>query len=137
MELDKEKISLLAAQYNLALVILFGSHSREESTPMSDTDIAVLIDTNARDISYKLELAMLLDFQKVVNNGEVDLVLLNKATPFLKYQVATEGKLLFEKQNDLYVEFMTKAMKEYEDVRHFEKYYNEILDEFLGQQNDK
>ena len=137
MELDKEKISLLAAQYNLALVILFGSHSREESTPMSDTDIAVLIDTNARDISYKLELAMLLDFQKVVNNGEVDLVLLNKATPFLKYQVATEGKLLFEKQNDLYVEFMIKAMKEYEDVRHFEKYYNEILDEFLGQQNDK
>jgi len=137
MELDKEKISLLAAQYNLALVILFGSHSREESTPMSDTDIAVLIDTNARDISYKLELAMLLDFQKVVNNGEVDLVLLNKATPFLKYQVAMEGELLFEKQNDLYVEFMTKAMKEYEDVRHFEKYYNEILDEFLGQQNDK
>ena len=137
MELDKEKISLLAAQYNLALVILFGSHSREESTPMSDTDIAVLIDTNARDISYKLELAMLLDFQKVVNNGEVDLVLLNKATPFLKYQVAMEGKLLFEKQNDLYVEFMIKAMKEYEDVRHFEKYYNEILDEFLGQQNDK
>lgn len=137
MNLNKEKFNLVAEQYKLKLIVLFGSHARNETTKSSDIDIAVL----AQDVSSlnnaKSQLSLIFDLQYVMKDeGDIDLVILNSASPFLKYQVAMEGIPLYEQSEDLFLEYAIQAMKEYEDVRHFDKYYQEIVQDFLKEHND-
>jgi len=47
----------------------------------------------------------------------VDLVILNDATPLLKYQVYLDGILLFSRDDILTSNFMVRALFEYEDMR--------------------
>ena len=137
MKLNKEKFVSVAEQYNLKLIVLFGSRARNETTKLSDIDIAVL----AQDVSSlnnaKSQLSLIFDLQYIMKDeGDIDLVILNSASPFLKYQVAMEGITLYEQSEDYFLKFAIQAMKEYEDVRHFDKYYQEIVKDFLKEDYD-
>ncbi len=47
-----------------------------------------------------------------------------------------DGAPLYEKSEDLILEFAIKAMKAYEDVRHFDKYYEEVIQNFLREKSE-
>jgi len=137
MKFDTEKLKSIAEQYNLLLIILFGSQARDEKTHTSDIDIAVLAHNAKLIKNAKNMLSLLFDLQSsAIDSGDVDLVILNSASPFLKYQVAMEGIALYEQSEDLFLEFAIGAMKEYEDVRHFDKYYQEIIEDFIKEAYD-
>ena len=139
MNFNPEKLVSIAEQYKLQLIILFGSQARDETTRRSDVDIAVLAENGEFVKEAKNFLSLIFDLQTSVieGGGDVDLVLLNSASAFLKYQVAMEGLALYEQSEDLFLEFAIRAMKEYEDVRHFDKYYQEIVQDFLEEHHDK
>jgi len=137
MKLNREKFNSIAEQYKLQLIILFGSQARNETTKSSDIDIAVLShDVNLIN-NTSSQLSLIFDLQYLMKDeGDIDLVILNSASPFLKYQVAMEGIPLYEQSEDFFLEFAIHAMKEYEDVRHFDKYYQEIVQDFLKEHHD-
>lgn len=107
---QKQKIDESAKKYSLKLVLLFGSHSREEFLHKeSDFDIAYLSeeDLNAREV-----IDLNCDLMDIFNSDRIDLVDLKKTNPFLRYEIAKNCKLLFGDQME-YLEFKAFAFRDY------------------------
>ena len=75
---------------------LFGSVAADKDNPYSDVDIAVLYDDSVapseytdKQIDLSVELSRLLD-------RNVDIIILNNAGPFLKFQVIQNGARVYE-----------------------------------------
>ncbi len=86
--------------HNIALCVLFGSRARDQARPGSDYDLALksghppaLLDR----VAWQTELESLLD-------ADVSLVLLTPTTdPVLGWEIARNGKLVYERERGLYV----------------------------------
>ena len=97
---------------------LFGSSAKGKRTKESDIDIAVLIDESGlkqKDIER---------FRKEYYEASprfslrlVDIVILNTASTFLKYQVIKTGKLLFDGNRKRRVAFTERTINEYLDFK--------------------
>ena len=103
---------------------LFGSSARARKTKESDIDIAVLIDESG---FQKTDLER---FRKEYFEASprfslrpVDIVILNTAPPFLKYQVLKKGRILFDRERKLRVRFTEKAIIEYLDYKPIQDIY--------------
>lgn len=103
---------------------LFGSSARGRKTKESDIDIAVLIDESG------VKKTNLEGFRKEYYEaspgfslGPVDIVILNTAPPFLKYQVLKRGRILFDRERKLRVRFTEKAINEYLDYKPIQDIY--------------
>ena len=103
---------------------LFGSSARARKTKESDIDIAVLIDESG---FQKTDLER---FRKEYFEASprfslrpVDMVILNTAPPFLKFQVLKKGRVLFERERNLRVRFTEKAINEYLDYKPIQDIY--------------
>ena len=114
-------------QPDVVVAYLFGSVARGQATPLSDVDIAVLLDPTAkpeavldRQITLLTELTQLAEL-------EVQLTLLNDVPPLLAYEVIREGILLHQRSGAERVAFQVKAMKEYFDVQPMLAFYNDVL----------
>lgn len=118
--MDKEQIYQVIIDFfgeksGVAAVYVFGSLLKKRPDQSHDVDIAVL---------YQHE--MVPDFFQIVNeretlseklHKEVDLVLLNGASPILKRQVLEKGKLILDQQPKIRHYFHMHAVSEYHDFR--------------------
>ncbi|MBI4615801.1 MAG: nucleotidyltransferase domain-containing protein [Planctomycetes bacterium] len=103
---------LLGGRVSLAL--LFGSREKGTATPRSDLDIGVLVGPGAR---WTLDLAADLAVGLERRLGlEVDLVRLDEGTPLLRFEAA-RGTCLYEGSPGQYAGFVSRALKEYDEVR--------------------
>src|SRR5438477_3718627 len=83
-------------KHPVLLAYLFGSQVTERTHEESDVDVAVLLkESLTADQRLQERLALLNDLCSVFNNDNVDLVILNDATPLLAYEALRGGKLLF------------------------------------------
>lgn len=99
----------------IEVAFLFGSAGRETTRPESDVDIALLLNhlpAPMKRVSLRLNISESLS---KVFGREVDVTILNTAGSLLKYQVAKDGKVLFERRKGLAKEFKLRAIKEYFD----------------------
>jgi len=110
-----QRLQALARQYQLELVILFGSRAKGTPRPGSDTDIAVLRREGIVPPEEVLELTYRLGRTLGMPNPE--LVDLRRAPPLLKYEVARSGKVLYEAEPGLFQRFHILAWKLYQDDR--------------------
>jgi uncharacterized protein len=117
-------VHYFAERDEVVLLYLFGSSARGRKTKESDIDIAVLIDESG---FKKTDLER---FRKEYYAASprfslrpVDIVILNTAPPFLKYQVLKKGRILFDKERDLRVKFTEKAITEYLDYKPIQDIY--------------
>lgn len=116
---------------SLKFLILFGSRSRGNHRPDSDWDFAISYDKKA-DNDYLIALSILselfdtdLDF--------IDLIDLDHCSPLMKYQVARDGKLIYEKNLGDFLKFRVRAWKEYADTAKFRKAQKDSIDLWLEQ----
>jgi uncharacterized protein len=130
----------LRQQEDVIVAYLFGSAAREQMTPMSDIDIALLLDTptNGKTMLER-QLGLLTDLDQLVEQ-EIQITLLNHAPPLLAYQVLQEGILLHERSTAERVAFQVKALREYFDIQPILKRNNQALraqikESGLGRQN--
>ncbi len=106
---------LLARMRNVNFAFLFGSEARGKAGKASDVDIGLFL---ARPLAPEKRLALRLDLADKLSGltgREADVVILNSAGSFLKYQVARDGKLLFERKRGAAKQFRLNAIKEYFD----------------------
>ncbi len=120
--MEKDKIVKILKEYfekedNVIFAYLFGSYAKGKERENSDVDIAVYVNEEIANDSKKV-----LDFQiKHMSNisdilkKEVDLVILNHASPLLRHEVISEGILLVEKDHNKLVNFKKMSFYYYQD----------------------
>jgi uncharacterized protein len=114
-------------QPDVVVAYLFGSVARGQATPLSDVDIAVLLDpTEEAEAVLDRQVTLLTELTQLAE-PEVQLTLLNDVPPLLAYEVIREGILLHQRSGAERVAFQVKAMKEYFDVQPMLAFYNDVL----------
>ena len=89
----------------------FGSAKDGEIRPGGDLDIAVLWD---RSPTLDERVELLIQLQRVFNFDDVDLVVLNGASPITRFE-AVSGRLIFSRDANRQAEFVSLTAREYED----------------------
>jgi predicted nucleotidyltransferase len=99
--------------YDILLAFVFGSVAKGRERDESDIDIAILFSKSPSfDASFKVK-----DEISDILKKEVDLAILNDASPILGMQVLKYGKLLFERNKGEYSKFFVKTMNFYYDLK--------------------
>lgn len=104
----------------VAAIYLFGSVAEGHAGPLSDLDVGVLLaEPSARSYSMDQRLALIADIGHACRRPDVDVVILNDATPLLAYEVVGRGTLLFERDHHQRVAFEARAIDHYLDFAPF------------------
>jgi predicted nucleotidyltransferase len=106
----------------------FGSQISGHPTPLSDVDIGILMDGDLADMdSFRIEMNLLGELQRIFKTGNIDLVVLNKAPLPIQYS-ATSGMLLFANNHEKKCDFEEYVRKYYIDCLPI---YREYREEYL------
>jgi predicted nucleotidyltransferase len=128
MEIDEKLKEFFQKNHkNIDLAYLFGSYAKGRVTPLSDVDVAVLLNN---EIDSKIYFDIQLDLSSQLSSyleKEVEVVILNRADPRLSYQVIKYGKIVFEKDLNLKANFERKALNIYFDLKPMFDFYEEKL----------
>ena len=118
-----EELLPIARQFDLRLIVLFGSVARGSANGESDVDLGVLasstLSENAR-LKLWSELSSLFSV-------DVDLTILNHANPIVAYRVACEGKILFENAPSDWEIWKSYMVRHYWDTAKFRDGLNNYL----------
>ncbi len=112
-------IKVIKSHPNVIAIYLFGSHVKGEATPLSDIDIAVILENptpeNEADIGS-------------LSSPEIDVVLFHRLPLHIKYEVFKYGKEIFVRDEEKLLEIKLKVMREYLDtVRMYKMISSEVL----------
>ena len=107
---------------------IFGSVAQGRARPDSDIDIALLLGRRipeARALRYKLKLAV--ELGAALHRNDVQLVILNEASPLLAHRVLSRGVLVFERSRAARVRFQVQTASRYADlVPTMERYVRQL-----------
>jgi predicted nucleotidyltransferase len=137
MKVDREKIEKYAFEKGIKFIILFGSQAVGDRHENSDFDVAVLT-TREKNLSVLKNYSEILVFLSNIlgiPDYRIDLTNLNKANPFLKYEVVSSGRLLYGDEDE-YADYRAGAFKDYVDSQplfHLEKYLIKKRQNLLGE----
>lgn len=111
---SQQKISeLLAGIPGVILAYLFGSQVEGAIGPLSDYDVAILVD-QVRDITA-LRSRLAHELAVALGTDRVDVVILNRAPIELAYAAIAQGRVLYQRDEATRVEFEAKTMSRYGD----------------------
>lgn len=114
-KLIPELAKVLEKERDVIFAYLFGSYGKGCKGELSDVDVGVLLEGDDL-FERKLELISLIS--AVLKTQEIDLVVLNEASPSLVRSVMDTGKLLFSKDEEKRIKFFSKNLKDYIDFSH-------------------
>lgn len=105
-ELFPEMHKLVEKDPVIITLYLFGSYARGKTTPLSDVDLAVLLDDSvSKEDYFDKELELRAEFSGILKTDEIDLVVLNQAPHTLAYKVISDGKVLFCRDHQVRARF--------------------------------
>lgn len=105
----------LAANPAVVAGVLFGSGAAGRLRPDSDLDLALLF-ASEHEPDERAVLQMRADLETLVRR-DVDLIVLNRASTILAFQVARYGTLLFCRDRVAYQHFLVRLISEYADFK--------------------
>jgi len=130
------KIKLLKNYFkkrdDVLMAFLFGSQAKKRATQRSDWDIGVYLKPRSGRLEWETEYLypqrnkIWGDLVDILNTDNVDLLVLNSATPNIA-DIAIGGLPLVIKDRRLYLEFMLIITREAMDYRYLVKDYYEIF----------
>ena len=117
LEVNFEKITdVLKGDNNIIFALVFGSQANGKANRLSDVDIGIF----TKDDIPLLRMGRIVSALEKVLKKEVDLVVLNdlyKRKPNFAFQVISSAKLLFTRDEDLFVEFKKNVFLYYLDAK--------------------
>jgi hypothetical protein len=127
--LDRQALAKVAVEHGLDLVVLFGSTARGRRRERSDLDVAIRFAGPRPHAPSLEEEAMASDalFRVLRPRCELDVVLLNGASPLLRWNVARHGIPLYCASPTGWVTFRIRAHRDYEDTARFRRRQWEVL----------
>jgi predicted nucleotidyltransferase len=120
-KIDGEAVGHLFRAYPfIAAVYQFGSTVRDREGPLSDLDIAILVDDRRAPSDLDLlrfELLLAYELQKVLGVSEVDLITLNRQRLPLQYAVLRTGRLIYVADPKYRIGFTQNVVQAYLDFQ--------------------
>lgn len=101
----------------ILLVFLFGSAAAGMASKDSDIDIGILFE-NRSDAFEVNKLAC--DLNAILKK-DIDIAVLNSASPILKMQVLKKGVLVYAKDRKSYNQFYVDTLNQYDDLKQIRK----------------
>lgn len=125
----------ICQDHGISMAILFGSQATGKAIEGSDLDLAVWLEkpdllSGSPEVS-RARRHMLRDFINYLGTGNIDLVILNHASPILKFQVARGGKPVYQKEAGIFAGFCSRALREHNDARIFYRETEEYLQKVI------
>jgi uncharacterized protein len=97
--------------------LLFGSQATGKAGPLSDIDVAVWLDPVLGPAErHRVHLELMSAAARALASDEVQVVVLNEATPLLRHRVLRDGVRLVDRDPRARVRLETKALLEYLDT---------------------
>ncbi len=118
-------IDLLQERFQPGVILLYGSRASGRSGPGSDVDLAMLFGEAPRPGAFELARART-DLEAILGR-DVDLVVLDEASPVLAMQVLRNGKVLVETDPDLLPIFTMQTTGAYFDLKRSRQPVEEAL----------
>lgn len=104
----------------ITVAYLFGSQARGSSGPLSDIDLAFLVESslvNEQQYPYGYRADLITELMGLLKTNDLDAIVLNDAPPLLKFQVIHHGQVIFSRSEKKRLAFHVKAFNEYQDIR--------------------
>jgi len=130
LELIPSLIEKFKADGDIICIYLFGSYAEGKQTPISDVDLAILLDKGfPADRFFKKKLELLALTTLLLKTDEVDLLILNEAPSVLAYRVLSKGRLLWvnKAKRSQIVNFQVRTYDHFFDFRPVERILHEGL----------
>ena len=116
-ELERTINNIFKKHNEILLCYLYGSYISDRKTRYSDIDIGIFLD-KAFKKSYLYQVELSLEIEKEFNNKvEIDLSILNEATPRFLYNVIKSGRNIYKKEEKIQHEFEIRILYSYLDVK--------------------
>jgi hypothetical protein len=98
----------------------FGSTVRGQESPLSDLDIAILVDGKRAPSAFdllKIELILAHELQKHLGVSEIDLISLNRQKLHLQHNILRTGRLIYDADPKYRVRFTQGVIEAYLDFQ--------------------
>lgn len=120
---ESKELTEILVKHGVVLAYLFGSHAKGTARASSDIDIAVLLPYDTpRSKFFDVRLSLTNELMGLFHKNEIDVVVLNEATPLLAREIVQDGKVLYEDMTTRpSLEFAVYAAKHYADTAKFRK----------------
>ncbi|MDK2372661.1 MAG: nucleotidyltransferase domain-containing protein [Candidatus Korarchaeota archaeon] len=119
MELE-QVLERLKSHEKVLAIILFGSTVRGETTPLSDVDIAVVVEDPTPEDEAELG---------SLYSRRIDLVLFHRLPPYIQFHVLREGKVLYLRDEERFKEIKFRTIRNYlEHSRMYRKMREMLLE---------
>jgi hypothetical protein len=116
MTYDTGKVKAVFASYPVVAAYLFGSQASATTTPLSDVDIAVLLEPDTPSPGH-VQADLISDLMLALHRSDVDVVILNTAPPLLKARAIFRGRLLYCRDHLARLRFEVAARRDYLDTQ--------------------
>ncbi|WP_291636054.1 nucleotidyltransferase domain-containing protein [Clostridium sp.] len=131
MDYNLEELKNTCIKHGIKMILLYGSQATGNSNADSDVDLGLLL----KDDSYNFE-EIIKDLMQVFKENIIDVAILNHGDPVLKFEVISNYKILFCKEDEIFIEFYLNTVKQYNDTRKFRVLEEVYLENFIrGERN--
>jgi uncharacterized protein len=113
-----ERLHDVLDREGVVAAMLIGSQARAKAGPLSDIDIGVWHDPGL-DPGERLQLQLSLGAaaSEALGTDEVDIVLLNRATPLMRHRAVRDARRLVERDAKTRVQLESRAILDYLDTK--------------------
>ena len=129
-EINQQAVLKICKDCDRSFIGLFGSQATGRKGFKDDYDIAVL--TFQGGIKETRQVELICRFSQLLETDNLDLVVLNFAHPLLQYEVAQEGKLLYEVEEGSFDRFRWRAIQSWNDNKKFNNLNMDYVEDYLN-----
>lgn len=127
VEIYKDKTINLFKRNGVKVAYLFGSYAKDTYGPLSDIDFAILLSNKDKENYLEKRLFFINELMKILHKNELDVILLNEASPALRFNIIKSGKLLYVENEKERIDFESQTIIDYIDTNSLREEYNEYL----------
>lgn len=122
------QLKKIFGENDVLLAYLFGSSARGVEGPMSDIDIGILLkEPLSRAEAFDKRIFFTYKLASLFHTNKIDIIILNVATPEIKFNVIKDGKVIYNRDEKSRINFEMRTMSEYFDTAPLRKEYAESL----------
>lgn len=120
MEVIEESEPVISRDLAIRFILLFGSQAAAKESPLSDIDLAIYVDPEKYgNRAYHLQVEVGLLLSRKLKRDDIDIVILNDATPTLRFEAIKNGHILYMKDESEYEDYVVRTLSEYYDSSYF------------------
>ncbi len=132
IKIAQDKLNNICFEFGLSFVALFGSRVKERKSFKRNFDFAVLAQ---KSLSDNKELELIGRFSQILKSNDVDVAILNFASPLLQYEVAREATLLYERVPGSFNDFRSLAIRKWDDNKKFSDLKIDYIKDFIKEKS--